>query len=132
MRLNFNPALIEAIELPVTLSPSALAYLGDAVFELYIRTYYLSPPKRLQDYHRQVVDLVRAEKQADFLDLLAADLTPEEQEVVRRGRNAVSKTPRRLDPATYRQATSLEALIGYLYLHNPQRLNDLLAKLNLD
>ena len=54
------------------LSPASLAYLGDAVYELYIRTYYLLPPQRLGDYHAQVVGKVRAEQQA--LDL--AQLQP--------------------------------------------------------
>lgn len=132
MRLHFNRSLIEAIDPPEATSPAALAYLGDAVFELYIRTYFLAPSRRVQDYHRLVVDRVRAERQADFLATLVSDLTPEELEVVRRGRNSVSKIPRRLEPAIYQRATSLETLIGFLYLHNPQRLNDLLAKLCLD
>lgn len=132
MRLNFNPSLTEAIKPPDALSPSALAYLGDAVYELYLRTYYLSPAKRLQDYHSIVVERVRAESQADFLKELEPELTPEEREIVRKGRNAVSHRPRRLAPEIYQQATSLETLIGYLYLYNPQRLNEILEKLPLD
>ncbi len=114
------------------LSPNALAYLGDAVFELWIRTTYLFPPKRISTYHHQVVSQVRAESQADCLNTLTPYLTDSEKEVVRRGRNAVTKTPKRLSPELYQAATSLETLIGYLYLKNPQRLNQLLQKIDLE
>ncbi len=113
------------------LSPGFLAYLGDAVYELYVRTYYVFPPRRLADYHNQVVSLVRAESQAAFLARINPYLTESEKEIVRRGRNAATGKPRRLSPELYQQATSLETLIGYLYLQNPQRLNQLLEKLNL-
>jgi ribonuclease III family protein len=110
-------------------SPAALAYLGDAVYELYVRAWYLVPAKRLQAYHAQVVSNVRAETQALHLHLLMPHLTEEECEVIRRGRNAAVNRPKRVDPKTYQEATSLEALIGYLYITNPQRLSQLLAKL---
>lgn len=113
------------------LSPAALAYLGDAVYELYIRAFYLLPPKRLQDYHSQVVSHVRAESQALHLELLQPYLTDEEQEILRRGRNAAAKGPKRIDPKTYQQATSLETLLGYLYITDPQRLFQLLAQIDL-
>ena len=111
------------------LSPASLAYIGDAVYELYIRTYYLLPPKRLSTYHQQIVNQVRAESQAKQLRSLVPYLTELELEIVRRGRNATGKIPHRLSPEIYQQATALEALIGYLYLRDPQRLNELLAEL---
>lgn len=114
------------------ISSTSLAYLGDAVYELYIRTCYLLPPKRISDYHHQVVAQVRAESQANHLQALTPHLTPPELEILRRGRNAVTRSPRRLDPKTYQQATSLETLMGYLYLTDPQRLTQLLAHLELD
>lgn len=114
------------------LTPAALAYLGDAVYELYVRHWYLLPPKRLQSYHSQVVSQVRAERQAEHLRSLIPLLTDVELDLVKRGRNAVTGHPKRVDPATYQQATSLETLIGYLHLTNPQRLAQLLAQLELD
>jgi ribonuclease III family protein len=111
------------------LSPASLAYIGDAVFELYIRTRYLLPPKRISDYHNQVVARVRAETQAAYLLALESDLTQTEKEILKRGRNAVKSHPRRLSPDIYQQASSLETLIGYLYLKDPQRLNQLLEKI---
>ena len=114
------------------LSPAALAYLGDAVYELHVRTRFLLPPKRSHAYHQQVVAQVRAEAQASHLQLLWDHLTAAELDVVRRGRNATNGRPRRLDPEVYQQATSFETLIGYLYITNPQRLSELLALLHLD
>lgn len=114
------------------LSPIALAYIGDAVFELYVRTKFLMPPKRMADYHGQVVTQVRAESQAIHLSQLLPYLVDSEKEILRRGRNACTTKPRRLDRHTYQQATGLEALIGYLHLTNPQRLQDLLTKLDFD
>lgn len=113
-------------------SPDALAYLGDAVYELFVRTHYLLPPRRLQAYHRKVVAHVRAETQADHLRSLQPHLTNTELEILRQGRNSASGRPRRVDPVIYQQATSLEVLIGYLYLTNPQRLDQLLQQLELD
>ncbi|HEY9660120.1 MAG TPA: ribonuclease III domain-containing protein [Allocoleopsis sp.] len=114
------------------LSPAALAYLGDAVYEMYVRTLYLAPPKRLQDYHKQVVSHVRAESQAQHLQSLQPYLTDAELEVVRRGRNATPKKPKRLDAETYQQATSLETLVGYLYITDPERLLYLLTQIKFD
>ncbi|NJM17907.1 MAG: ribonuclease III [Richelia sp. RM2_1_2] len=114
------------------LSPTALAYLGDAVYELYIRRYYLLPPQRVEDYHRLVVAQVRAEKQAQMLNLLSQYLNNNELEIVRRGRNAATGRPKRVDAHTYQQATSLETLIGYLYLTNTERLSELLQKLIME
>jgi ribonuclease-3 family protein len=114
------------------LPPAALAYLGDAVYELYVRRFYLLPPKRLQSYHGQVVAQVRAERQADHLRSLTPSLTEAELSLLKRGRNAATGHPKRVDPSIYQQATSLETLIGYLYLTNPQRLAQLLAQLELD
>ena len=114
------------------LSPIALSYIGDAVFELHVRTMFLMPPKRMADYHDQVVTQVRAESQATHLAVITPFLTDSEKDILRRGRNACVTKPRRLSRHTYQQATGLEALIGYLHLTNPQRLQELLTKLNFD
>jgi ribonuclease-3 family protein len=113
------------------LSPVALAYIGDAVYELYIRTRYLMPPTRVSDYHSRVVAQVRAETQAAYVEMLQPHFTASEKEILRRGRNAAGGKPRRLSKKIYQQASSLETLIGYLYLSDPQRLTELLTKLEL-
>ena len=112
------------------LSPTALAYIGDAVYELYIRISLLMPPKRMANYHSQVVAQVRAESQAVCLKKLEPYFTDLEKDIARRGRNACVGKPRRISSQVYQQATSLEALIGYLHLTNPQRLSELFAKLH--
>ena len=113
------------------ISPAALAYLGDAIYELYIRRCYLIPPQRLQAYHQQVVAQVKAESQSQHLQALLPHLTQAEMDILKRGRNAASSKSRRVAPEIYQQASSLETLIGYLYLTDPQRLVALLSKLEL-
>ena len=107
------------------LSPSTLAYIGDAVYELYVRLTFLLPPKRIQLHHQQVVEQVRAEGQARQWHFLIPHLDEAEQQILRRGRNAAVGAPRKADPDLYRQATGIEALIGYLYLSDPDRLQAL-------
>ncbi len=114
-----------------SISPVALAYIGDAVFELYVRMQFLWPPQRIQTFHQQVVSRVKAEQQADYLEKIIPDLNDVETDVVRRGRNATSKSPRRLSAKIYRQATAFETLIGYLYITNQTRLYELLKKLSV-
>lgn len=104
------------------LSPTALAYVGDAVYELWVRLYLLTPPKQMQGYHQRVVERVRAESQASQLDKLTPILTDDELDIVRRGRNAATRSPKRLKHSVYQRATGFEALIGYLYLCDTTRL----------
>ena len=114
-----------------SLSPVTLAYIGDAVYELFVRSYCLMPPKRMQAYHCQVVSHVRAEQQGRYLELLKPHLTEVEEDITRRGRNAVSNRKQRADARDYQRASGLEALIGYLYLTDPQRLIEILGYLPL-
>lgn len=121
-----TPAEIERI------SPAAWAYLGDAIYELYIRSWYLMPPRRLQAYHELVVGQVRAETQARHLRSISPYLNSTELAIVKRGRNAAANRSKRADPEIYQQASSLETLIGYLYLTDPERLTEILALLELE
>jgi ribonuclease III family protein len=115
-----------------TLSPAALAYLGDAVYELYMRTQYLLPPSRIRDYHQRVVDCVRAETQAAFAIALLPYLSDAEKQILKQGRNAATGQPKRLSPEVYQQATALETLIGHLYLTDLDRLREILGHFSLD
>lgn len=112
-----------------SLSPLALAYVGDAVYELFVRSRLLLPPRQIRIFHRQVVDQVRAEQQALYLEYLRPHLLETEIDVVRRARNAASGRKTRASLRDYQQATGFEALIGYLYLSDPQRLMEVLAHL---
>lgn len=123
-----DPAAL-ARELPA-LSPGVLAYLGDAVYELYVRSHYLLPQRRSRAYHACVVARVRAECQARYLSELLPTLTADERDLVRRARNAAGRGPKRADPDLYQAATGFEALVGYLYLSAPSRLAELLSRLD--
>ncbi|GEL78088.1 Mini-ribonuclease 3 [Tenuibacillus multivorans] len=97
----------------------ALAYMGDAVYEKYIREYLIQKGEvKPQILHSQAVSFVSADAQAHVLSNWLDDdlLTTEEQSVVRRGRNAKSNIPKNTDGQTYRLSTAFEALLGFLYL----------------
>jgi ribonuclease III family protein len=123
---------IGGLPLPIQqISPVSLAYIGDAVYELYVRTSLLLPLKRSHAYHQDVVAQVRAETQARHLEQLLPQLSEAELAWIKRGRNAASGGPKRVSPEIYQQATGFETLIGYLYLTNPPRLQKLLAAIVL-
>lgn len=105
----------------IQLNSLALAYMGDAVYEVYIRHHLLhlgkTKPNKL---HREATKYVSAKSQAKILKTFMEleILTEEECTIVRRGRNAKSgSVPKNTDVQTYNQSTGFEALIGYLYLN---------------
>jgi ribonuclease-3 family protein len=115
---------------PLLLPPLTLAYIGDAVYDLYIRRRLLEKGHvRVNDLHKQAVKYVRARAQAAAVAELHPSLSEEEQDVVRRGRNAKSHAaPKGSDAAEYAASTSFEALAGYLYLAGRfDRLEEVLA-----
>ncbi len=98
-------------------SPLILAYIGDAVFELMVRTKIVSAGhRRIKDIHLQTVELVKADHQAYMVRQIFDELSIEEQDIVRRGRNTRSNPPKNADMQAYRMSTGFEALLGYLYL----------------
>lgn len=112
------------------MSSIGLAHLGDAVYELLVRTYLCVHGKATgRGLHRATVALVCAPKQAELSEKLLPLLTEEEQDVFRRGRNAnVHTIPHSADRAQYQKATALEALFGWLYLKGEkERVNALFA-----
>lgn len=102
---------------PDRLSPGALAYVGDAVYTLLVRSLVVAAgPAKQRDLHARCVTAVRAEAQARSLAALDRDLTAGEREIVRRARNARIGKGGGGTPAERHHATALEALFGYLYL----------------
>ena len=99
-------------------SPLVLAYIGDGVFELIIRTIMVRQENcPVQKLHKRTSTLVKAENQAMMMDRLMPHLTEEEEGIYRRRRNAKSYTKaKNASTGVYRKATGFEALIGYLYL----------------
>lgn len=113
-------------QLPV----ATLAYLGDAVFELYVRHYLIARGEAAVDrLHRLAVTVVQARAQARILRALQEVFSEEEREVARRGRNAHLPLPRGAKAQEYRSSTAWEAVVGYLYLTGQrERLEVLLQK----
>lgn len=110
-------------------SPLALAYIGDGVYELFIRTYVVNKGNRqVNKMHQSSRELVRASAQAKIYYLVKDLLTDEEKAVLKRGRNAKSvSVPKNGNVTEYRHATGLEALIGYLYIEGQiERIKELI------
>ncbi|KAI7841706.1 hypothetical protein COHA_004573 [Chlorella ohadii] len=117
---------------------NALAFLGDSVWELYTRRRFFYPPSRKDSYFSLVVEHVRAETQERLYQQLldSGFLRDTERDVLRWGRNATGVTPKRLSDTglkreTYRAATAMECLTGYLYLSDPDRLHAMMSLLGL-
>ena len=110
--------------------PLRLAYMGDVVYELYIREMLIK--RRDVSVHRlhvESIGYVKAAAQSYILHEILDELNEDERDIVRRGRNAKSATvPKNARVADYRYATAFEALIGYLYLsNNKNRLNEIIS-----
>lgn len=111
------------------MSPLALAYLGDAVYELFVRTYIVSTSKlNVNKLNKMSVNFVKAESQAKIAKFIEAELSEEELRVLKRGRNQKSgSVAKNATIGDYRLATGLEALVGWLYLKEEYiRLNTLM------
>ncbi len=117
---------------PDDFSPAVWAYIGDAVYELFIRCLILTGgPVKTKALHQEVTTRVRASFQAGLAKQIEPYLTEMEIGILKRGRNTKSgHTPSSTDVVTYRYSTAFEALIGYLYLSGQwERLIDLLNRM---
>ncbi|WP_211749505.1 ribonuclease III domain-containing protein [Paenibacillus sp. Marseille-Q4541] len=114
---------------PELIPPIALAYIGDAVYEVAVRQYLLSKPNlRPNHLHQNATGFVSAKAQSRILSYIEKELMPEELDIVRQGRNAKSNVPKNADVLEYRHATAFECLIGYLYTSGHQeRLSKLIV-----
>ena len=113
-----------------TVSELALAHVGDAVFELLVRTELCcAGSARVKDLHAGTVALVTAPAQAAFVEAILPRLTPEETAVYKRGRNVHShQAPKSASPGQYARATGLETLFGWLWLTGQkERVSELYA-----
>lgn len=120
--MDFQQLLEQEFDLPEadlrTYSPLTLAYIGDAVYEILIRTILVRRGNtQVNKLHHHASNLVKAETQARMIEAIREELTEEELSVYKRGRNAKSFTKaKNATTADYRRATGFEALMGYLYL----------------
>lgn len=117
-----------------TYSPLTLAYIGDAIFEMVIRTLIVEKGQRAANsLHKHTTKIVCAGTQSAMIEALSDVLTEEEQSIYRRGKNTkINSSAKNASLADYRKATGFEALCGYLYLSgNTKRVVELI-KIGLD
>ena len=113
------------------LNPLVLALIGDAVYEVVVRTYLTSKHRgmNVNKLHNKTVGYVKATSQCKYMKLIIDDLEDDEMAIFKRGRNTKSHATKNSDVVEYKWATGFEALVGYLYLNNKEeRLNFLLGK----
>ena len=118
----------EEVEL---MSPLTWAYIGDAVYELYIRNKLVNETNlKPHKLHIEAIKYVKAKSQAEKLNEIYETLTDEEKDIVRRGRNTQNHhLPKNSNVQEYMYATAFEALIGYLYLTKQStRLKEILER----
>ncbi|MEG0371031.1 MAG: ribonuclease III domain-containing protein [Clostridium sp.] len=122
------------------MNPITLAYMGDSIYEMYIRKYIVnySKDKRGKNLHKLSIKLANANAQSQVLEEIKDMLFEDELTIVRRGRNTrTGHVPKSASVIDYKRATALEALIGYLYLLNridriEEIMNIILAKAKFD
>ncbi len=110
------------------MAPLQLAYIGDSVYELFVRTMILSKDENVNKLHKKAIKYVKANAQAQTLKKLEELLTDDEKSIVRRGRNAkINTLPKNTELSVYKRATGFESLLGFLFLSkNDKRLIELL------
>ena len=115
------------------LNPLVLALVGDAVYEVFIRTYLVEKYRDMNAHkiHVKAVEHVKAHAQSEYMKFIIEDLSEEELSIFKRARNSKSgSTPKNADLNEYKWATGFEALVGYLYLSEMnERLNCIFEKI---
>ena len=101
------------------------AHIGDAVYEVFVRERTIMMTSNLKRLHNLTVHYVNAKFQTELLEKIMPELTEEETELARRARNIPTSSARRIDRALHSSATSLEVVLGYNYIHNKERYNEL-------
>ena len=127
----FNKLILKGEREINQLSPLTWAYVGDCVFELYVRSNLVNTTNlKPHDLHIKAIKFVKAKSQAEMLKNIMDMLTDEEKDIVRRARNAENHhLPKNADPEDYMYSTAFEGLIGYLYLcKKDERLKEILKK----
>ena len=119
---------------PELMNPLVWAYIGDAVYELYVRVHLVTRgPSKVNRLHSESIKYVKASAQADFVRKITENLNEDEIRIMKKGRNTKSTVPKNADVTDYRYSTGLEGLLGYLYLQNKkERLMEILRMLDLE
>ena len=127
--LNLCGSQLELKQDPKQLNPVILAYIGDAVFSLYVRMRLVPTSAQVRVLHNLGAQMVSAVMQAKAMDALMEELSEEEAAIARRGRNTKSTVPKSASVREYRQGTAWEALVGWLFLSgHEERLSAFLDK----
>ena len=125
----------DRINRPELLAPLVLAYIGDSIYEVYVRGELVKLHTDMPVYklHKEAVKYVRAHAQSNSILAIEELLTEQETAIYKRGRNAKSPTtPKNADIGEYRRATGFEALVGYLYLKGDRERLELIMKAAFD
>ncbi len=138
MEEGINKSLLEKIKIAFdtgeqdirTYSPLVLAYIGDCIYELVIRTVFVSEVnEQVQKLHKKTTTFVKAATQAAMITALMDELTEDERAVYKRARNSKQHSTKNSALGDYHKATGFEAVMGYLYLKNEEdRMLTLLKK----
>lgn len=138
MTLDFDECIKEVLQLKEvdveSYSPLVLAYIGDCVFDLVIKSMVINRGnKQVHRLHEETSSFVQASAQSAMMRVMQQHLTEEEHAIYRRGRNVKSVSPAKNQSITdYRRATGFEALLGYLYLKKEYRRLMELVRIGLD
>ncbi|MDP4146253.1 MAG: ribonuclease III domain-containing protein [Bacillota bacterium] len=114
------------------LNPLVLAFVGDAIYEIFVRTYIVDKNRDMSVHklHLEAISFVKAHEQSELMKKILDDLSEEELSIYKRGRNSKSAAPKNANMQEYRTATGFEALLGYLYLtEQVDRLNSLFHRI---
>lgn len=114
------------------MNPRNYAHIGDAVWELFVREYTVNKTQNLNTLHKITTDRVKSSYQAEMLNFIEPELSDEENDLARRARNCSIPVARRNNQAEYRLSTAFEALIGYWYLKDKERLNYIFDKIKCE
>ncbi len=101
------------------------AYIGDAVYEVFVREKTIFLAEKPDKLHNITSSVVKAQFHAELLEQIRDFVNEEEKEIIRRARNLSVTTSRRTNQVLHRLSTAFEALTGYLYLHDKTRLKEL-------
>ena len=129
--MNYWIKNLDPYGFPEEIGVIQLAWLGDSVWELHQRLRHVHIPLKSKELHLSVVNEVKAKSQAKSLNQIEHLLNDIEMDLIRRARNKIKRYPKSTDPIIYSRATGFEALIGWLFLKDPQRLATLFEYLEI-
>ena len=101
------------------------AHIGDAVWEVFVRENIIYKTQNSKTMHKLTIERVNGEFQGELLDFIELYLTDEEKDMVRRAKNIPTSSARKIGHAIHSKATAFEVLVGYNYINNKKRLNEL-------